>query len=209
MDGGPPMAVPKPTLLIACGALGQEITQLINTNGYSCFDVQCLPADWHNHPDRITPAMKEKITAAKQTGMYSNILALYGDCGTGGMLDQMLNEEGVERIPGAHCYEFFSGSHNFEDLMEEELGTFFLTDYLVRFFDRLIIKGLGIDKHPELQNMYFGNYKRLVYLAQIDDTSLDAKAKAAADRLGLSFERRKTGYGGLDTFLTLNASETA
>jgi len=199
------MAVPKPTLLIACGALGREITQLIDVNGWPCFEVQCLPAIWHNHPERITPAMKEKIAAAKSSDKYGRILALYGDCGTGGMLDRLLEEEGVERIPGAHCYEFFAGSAQFDEMMDEELGTFYLTDYLARYFDRLIIKGFGIDKHPELRDMYFGNYKRLVYLAQTDDPKIDALAEAAAERLDLAYERRKTGYGGLDTFLGTNS----
>ena len=195
------MAVPRPTLLIACGALGREITQLVDSNGYSCFEVQCLPAIWHNHPERITPAIKEKISEAKQSGKYENILALYGDCGTGGLLDQMLQEEGVERIAGAHCYEFFSGPDQFEKMTDEEIGTFYLTDYLARFFDRLIIMGLGIDRHPELLEMYFGNYKRLVYLAQTDDPEIDVLAETAAKRLGLDYERRVTGYGGLESFL--------
>jgi len=199
------MAVPKPTLLIACGALGREITQLIDVNGWPCFEVQCLPAIWHNHPERITPAIKEKIAAAKSSDKYGRILALYGDCGTGGMLDRLLEEEGVERIPGAHCYEFFAGSAQFDEMMDEELGTFYLTDYLARYFDRLIIKGFGIDKHPELRDMYFGNYKRLVYLAQTDDPKIDALAEAAAGHLDLAYERRKTGYGGLDTFLKTNS----
>jgi len=203
------MAVPKPTLLIACGALGREITQLIDVNGWPCFEVQCLPAIWHNHPERITPAMKEKIADAKLSGKYGRILALYGDCGTGGMLDRLLEEEGVDRIPGAHCYEFFAGSTQFDEMMDEELGTFFLTDYLARYFDRLIIKGFGIDKHPELRDMYFGNYQRLVYLAQTDDPKIDALAEAAAERLGLTYERRQTGYGGLDTFLKTNSDGNA
>jgi len=199
------MAVPKPTLLIACGALGREITQLIDVNGWPCFEVQCLPAIWHNHPERITPAMKEKIADAKSSRKYGRILALYGDCGTGGMLDRLLEEEGVDRIPGAHCYEFFAGSAQFDEMMDEELGTFYLTDYLARYFDRLIIKGFGIDKHPELRDMYFGNYKRLVYLAQTDDPKIDTLAEAAAERLGLAYERRRTGYGGLDAFLRTNS----
>ncbi len=201
------MTVPKPTLLIACGALGREITQLIDANGWPCFEVRCLPASWHNTPDRIVPAMKEKIAEAKSSDSYQRILALYGDCGTGGLLDQLLEEEGVERIPGAHCYEFFSGSLQFEEMAEEELGTFYLTDYLARFFERLIIKGLGIDRHPELQDMYFANYKRLIYLAQTDDPEIDALAEAAAARLGLAYERRKTGYGGLNSFLESNVDK--
>jgi len=202
------MADLRPTLLIACGALGQEITDLIDVNGWPCFEIQCLPANWHNHPERITPAVKNKITAAKTSNKYGNILVLYGDCGTGGLLDKMLGEEGIERIPGAHCYEFFTGSSRFDEMAKEEIGTFYLTDYLARFFDRLIIEGLGIDKHPELQKMYFGNYKRLVYLAQADDPQIDALGEAAARRLGLRYERRQTGYGGLGTFLEANMTET-
>jgi hypothetical protein len=203
------MAVPKPTLLIACGALGREITDLVDSSGWPCFDVQCLPAIYHNHPERIVPAMKEKISAAKSSGKYGKILTLYGDCGTGGQLDQLLKDEKVERIPGAHCYEFFSGPAVFENMVEEELGTFYLTDYLARFFDRLIIQGLGIDKHPELLEMYFSNYKRVVYLAQTDNPEIAALAEAAAVRLGLAYERRKTGYGDLDTFLTTHADKEA
>jgi len=133
---------------------------------------------------------------------YDRLLVLYGDCGSGGELDRVLEEEGgVERIPGPHCYEFYAGPANFAAMQEAELGTFYLTDYLARQFDKLIIEGLGIDRHPELRDAYFGNYKKLIYLAQIDDPALDAKAEAAAARLGLAYERRFTGYGDLKTFL--------
>jgi len=201
------MAIPKPTLLIACGALGREVTQLIRGNGWRCFEVQCLPAILHNTPSAIVPAMREKIAAAKSGNRYGKILALFGDCGTGGLLDQFLEQEGVERIAGDHCYNFFAGKYQFEQMMDEEIGTFFLTDYLARFFDRLIISGLGIDRNPELLGMYFGNYTRLVYLAQTDDPEIDSIARAAAARLGLSYERKSTGYGGLGTFLQVHAGE--
>jgi len=201
------MTVPKPTLLIACGALALEITQLIEINNWRAFEVTCLPAKLHNTPDQIVPAMREKISAAKASGKYDGILALYGDCGTGGMLDELLNAEGVERIPGAHCYEFYTGSNAFEALVEEEIGTFYLTDYLARFFERLIMEGMGINKHPELLPMYFGNYKRLVYLAQTDNPEIDKLAEAAADRLGLAYEKRKTEYGELSTFMAAHADK--
>lgn len=201
------MAVPKPTLLIACGALAREITQLIEINGWRAFEVTCLPAKLHNTPDKIVPAMQEKIRNAKASGKYERILALYGDCGTGGMLDVLLDAEGVERIPGAHCYQFYAGSDAFETLVEEEIGTFYLTDYLARFFERLIMEGMGINRHPELLPMYFGNYKRLVYLAQTDDPEIDKLAEAAAERLGLAYVRRKTEYGELSSFMATHADK--
>ena len=195
------MATSKTTLLIACGALAREITWLIDTNGWRGVEVTCLPADLHNYPKKIPDGMRDKIRAAKATGRYGKILALYADCGTGGMLDAVLKEEGVERIPGAHCYEFYTGSQAFMEMAEEELGTLYLTDYLTRFFDRLIISGLGLDRHPELRNDYFGNYTRIVYLAQTEDAELVEKARAAADRLDLAFEVRQTGMGGLAEFI--------
>jgi hypothetical protein len=151
--------------------------------------------------------MRRKI--AENREKYDEILCLYGDCGTGGELDRVLQEEGIERIPGAHCYEFFAGSQNFAALAEEEVGTFYLTDFLVRHFDRLIIHGLGLDRFPQLRDDYFGHYRRLVYLAQFEDDELTVKAKAAAERLGLSFERRFTGLGGLGEFLHRHASAEA
>jgi len=201
------MAVPKPILLIACGALAREVKHLIETNDWHGFELTCLPADLHNRPDRIPDALRGKIQDARNTGRYGNILALYGDCGSGGLLDAMLAEEGVERIPGAHCYEFFTGSDAFASLVDEEIGSFYLTDYLVRFFDRLIIKGLGIDRHPELLEAYFGNYKRIVYLAQTEDPELERMAQAAADELDLALVVRKVGYGELATFMRHRAED--
>lgn len=190
---------PPKTLLIACGALAREILMVVELNGWKHVEVTCLPASLHNHPEKITDALRDKIREHRPD--FDRIVALYADCGTGGMLDRMLEEEGVERIPGAHCYEFYATSEKFHPLAEQELGTFYLTDYLARQFDVLIMEGLGIDKHPELLNMYFGNYKRLVYLAQTEDASLQEKAKAAAEKLGLEYEYVFTGLGDLQGFL--------
>jgi hypothetical protein len=144
--------------------------------------------------------VRRKIRASR--AKFDEILCLYGDCGTGGELDRVLKEEGVERIEGAHCYEFYAGADQFAAMMEAEPGTFFLTDYLVRHFDRLIIKGLGLDRFPQLRDDYFGHYKKVIYLAQMEDPALVVKAKAAAARLGLAFEMRVTGFGDMTTFIS-------
>ena len=200
------MAARPKTLLIACGALAREIVELIRANGWSGLAVTCLPADWHNTPDLIPDGVRRKIREARER--YDEILVLYGDCGTGGALDKVCAEEGVERIPGPHCYSFYMGGPDFDALMDADPTAFFLTDYLARHFDRLIIRGLGIDRHPELQEMYFGNYTRMVYLAQTEDRALDALAGAAAERLGLAYERRGTGYGEMGAFMARAAKRS-
>lgn len=182
-------------LLLACGALGREIVDLVDANGWSAFDIQCLPAKWHNTPELIVPALREKIRASR--GRYETLYVLYGDCGTGGLLDAMLAEEGVERIAGPHCYAFFSGNARFAATADDDFSAFFLTDYLARHFDKLVWQGLGLDRHPELLPDYFGNYSKIVYLAQVKDEGLEAKARAAAQKLGLAYEYRFTGYGEL------------
>ena len=192
------------TLVIACGALARDILAL-RSGPLAHLDVTCLPASLHNRPGRIPAAMRRKI--AQNRAAYDEILCLYGDCGTGGELDRVLAEEGVARIPGAHCYEFFAGATDFAAMMEDEPGTFFLTDFLVRHFDRLVVEGLGLDAHPQLRDDYFGNYRRLVYLQQVEDAALTAKAQAAAARLGLDFERRFTGLDGLAQFLAAAGRE--
>jgi hypothetical protein len=196
------MAPPAPprTLLIACGALAREVLALIRINGWSHLEVTCLPAKLHNTPARIPAAVRGKIRAARPR--YDRIFVLYGDCGTGGALDTVLAEEGVERIPGPHCYAFYSGVDAFLAQAEAEPACFYLTDYLARHFERLVIAGLGLDRHPELLPLYFGNYQKLVYLAQVPDPGLERQAKAAALRLGLVYEHRPTGYGGLQDFLS-------
>ncbi len=186
-------------LLIACGALAREIVDLIERNRWAAFDVACLPAKWHNTPDRIPEAVRTKIREAK--AHYQSIFVLYGDCGTGGALDKVLAEENVERIEGPHCYAFFSGNRAFAARAEDEFTAFYLTDYLARHFDRLIWKGLGLDSHPELLPDYFGNYEKIVYLAQTRDEDLAKKAMAAARRLGLAYEYRYVGYGELESEL--------
>ena len=193
-----PSAPPR-TLLIACGALAREVLALIRLNGWSHLELACLPAHLHNRPQRIPAAVRAKIRKARPR--YTRILVLYGDCGTGGLLDEVLAEERVERIPGPHCYAFYSGIDDFLAQAEAEPACFYLTDYLTRHFERLIIQGLGLDRHPELLPLYFGNYEKLVYLAQTPDPRLEQQAQAAALRLGLAYEHRPTGYGGLQDFL--------
>jgi len=188
----------RKTLAIACGALAREILAL-QRGPLAHIDVTCLPAKLHNRPERIPAEMRRKIR--ENRAAYDEILCLYGDCGTGGELDRVLREEGVTRIEGAHCYEFFAGAGDFASMMEEEPGTFFVTDFLARHFHRLVIEGLGLDRFPQLRDDYFGHYSRLVYLAQFEDPEMSAVAEAAAARLGLAFERRFTGLGGVENFL--------
>ena len=184
-------------LVIACGALAHEIVALRRANAWDHLDVRCLPADLHNRPAEIPAAVRGAIRAARD--QYRSIFVAYADCGTGGLLDDVLREEGVERIPGAHCYEFFATGPVFEALAEAEPGTFYLTDFLLRHFERLVIRGLGLDRHPELFPAYFGNYRKLVYLAQSPLPEAQGLARAIAVRMGLAFEYRATGYGSLET----------
>ncbi len=183
-------------LLIACGALAREIIDLIEINHWSAYDVTCLPAKWHNTPGLIVDGVRDKIHLSKDK--YEKIFVLYGDCGTGGLLDKMLAQEGVERIEGPHCYAFFSGKDMVSKNYDKDITSFFLTDYIARHFDKLIWQGMGLDRHPQLLGDYFGNYKSLVYLAQTQDEGLQEKAKAAAAKIGLEYEYRFTGYGELE-----------
>ena len=185
-------------LLIACGALAREILDLKAVNGWDHMDLTCLPAKYHLHPEKITDAVRDAV--AKHRDAYDNIFVVYADCGTGGLLEVACAELGVEMVAGPHCYSFFEGNARFE-ANGDSLGTFYLTDFLVRQFDAFIIKPMGLDRHPELRDMYFGHYDKLVYQAQTNDPALTEKAKACADRLGLSFELRFTGYGDLATAL--------
>jgi hypothetical protein len=189
----------KGLLIIACGALAHEITALRRANRWDDLTVRCLPADLHNRPERIPAAVRALIQESRER--YRSIFVAYADCGTGGRLDAVLAEEGVERIPGAHCYEFFATGPVFAELAETEPGTFYLTDFLLRHFERLVIRGLGLDRHPELFSSYFGNYRKLVYLAQAPAPDSEDAARAIAVRMGLSFEYRRTGYGTLQTQL--------
>ncbi|MCZ8080105.1 MAG: DUF1638 domain-containing protein [Rhodobacteraceae bacterium] len=186
-------------LLIACGALAHEILALKKTNGWDHLDLQCLPANLHLWPDRIPAAVETAVTQHRAD--YDDIFIVYADCGTGGLLQQKCKDLGVDMVAGPHCYSFFEGNAVFAEKAETEFTAFYLTDFLVRQFDAFVWRPMGLDRHPELRDMYFGNYTKLVYQAQLDDPALDAKARDCAARLGLAYERRLTGYGDLATSL--------
>ena len=183
------------TLVLACGAIARELEALRRAGPLAHVTLRCLDAALHNRPERIAPAVDEAIR--KHSGSFARIFVAYADCGTGGELDRVLDAHGVERLPGAHCYEFLAGTEVFTALADDEPGTFYLTDFLVRHFDRLVRQGLGLDRHPELMPVYFGNYRRLIYLAQTEDAALDEAARAAAEWMGLAFERHATGLAPL------------
>jgi len=180
-------------LLLACGALAHEIVALKAANGWDHLDLQCLPAIFHNSPEKITPGIEAAVAEHRKD--YDQIFVVYADCGTGGLLEAACKRLGVEMLEGPHCYSFYEGNAAFA--ARDEITAFYLTDFLVRQFDAFVWKPLGLDRHPELREAYFGNYTKLVYQAQIDDPALTEKAKDCAERLGLAFERRFTGYGDL------------
>ena len=186
--------------IIACGALANELVALKMLNQWDHFNIDCLPAKYHSTPDLIPDAIRKKISQVRLQN-DGEILIAYGDCGTGGLLDEVLEETGTTRLPGAHCYQFFAGHDVFNDLHEAEIGTFYLTDFLTQHFETYVWKMLGLDRKPELLEMYFGNYKKLVYLAQTENSELNKKAEECADRLGLSYERLFTGYGEMEVVL--------
>ena len=192
------------TLLIACGALAREIAALKRANGWSGLDVRCLPAELHNRPERIAPAVQAAIRENRER--YARMFVLYADCGTRGELDRVLREERVERLPGAHCYEFYATAPVFAALADAEPGTFYLTDFLLRHFERLVVQPLGLDRHPELTEVYFRNYKKLVYLSQAPRAGAVEEARRIADSFGFTFEHRATGYGELGTRLAALAA---
>ncbi|MGI9387954.1 MAG: DUF1638 domain-containing protein [Methyloligellaceae bacterium] len=193
-------------LLIACGALAREIVQLIELNRWQHLDVACLPAKLHNEPEKIPEAVREKIRANR--AKYDTIKIVYADCGTGGLLDNVCAEEGVERIEGPHCYSFFSGNTAFEARGDDDMTSFFLTDYLVRHFEKIIWEGFGLDRRADMRDFLFANYEKVVYLAQIEDADLEARARAIANRLSLAYEYRFTGMGDLEIFME-DATATA
>ncbi len=199
-------------LILACGALARELKAISSVNGLSNVTVECLPGEYHMRPEKIVPALEARLSSHLDGGncdtdtgsgdggsRYDTIFIGYGDCGTGGALDRFCATHGLQRLPGDHCYQFFAGHERFLQLHEAEPGTFYLTDYLAKHFDRFVVEALGIDTHPELAELYFGNYRRLVYLCQVADPAVDAKAREAARRLGLEFELVVTGYGDLET----------
>ena len=182
---------PRESLIVACGAIARELKVLLRRPELRHLDLVCLPPELHNRPERIPETVREVLL--REENRYARLFVAYADCGTGGQLDRVLTEFGVERLPGAHCYEFFAGSSLFASLHDEEPGTFYLTDFLVRHFERLVVEGLALDRHPQLLPTYFGNYVRVVYLAQQPTPELESAARACAERLGLRFEMRSPG----------------
>lgn len=187
-------------LLLACGALAREILALRAANSWMHMDLQCLPAKLHLRPDLIPDAVEAAVTAAR--ARYKTIFVVYADCGTGGLLQSRCDALGVEMIPGPHCYSFFDGNADFAHRGDSEMRAFYLTDFLVRQFDAFVWKPMGLDRHPQLRDMLFGNYETLIYLAQTRDQNLVDMAQDAARRLGLEYTFRYTGYGDLESELS-------
>ena len=187
------------TLVICCGAVAREIVGIVRDNGWDHIRVECLPAKLHNKPKMLPEGVRAKIRAGREK--FEHIMVLYSDCGTGGLMEDMLAEEGVDSIGGAHCYEVFAGRECFRKLMDEEPGCFFLTDFLARHFEKLVFRGLGLDRFPKLRDTYFAHYKKMVYLAQSENAELLAYAERAAESVNLDFEVRYTGVGGFEDFL--------
>lgn len=185
------------TLLLACGALARELLDVVELNGLDDITVECLPAAYHMTPDVIPEAVRERVAMRRDD--YDRIVIGYGDCGTGGALDRVLEQEGIERLPGDHCYQWYAGMQSFLDDHFADPTIFYLTDYMVRHFDRIVIGMLGLDRHPELRDAYFGNYTKVRYLSQVDDPELLDEAEGCAERLALDFEHRHVGYGDLGT----------
>ena len=192
-------AMPEPILVIACGALAREIDALKRRWGWRHLHLKCIDARLHNRPAEIPGRLRRMIR--RHRAAYGEIFVAYADCGTAGGIDRVLAEEGAERLEGAHCYEFLAGRERFAALSDAEPGTFYLTDFLARHFDRFVVKPLGLDRHPQLRNAYFGNYRKLVYLSQTEDARLLESAARAAARLELEFEHAHCGYGELETRL--------
>jgi hypothetical protein len=184
---------PETLLVLACGALAREVLAIVRANRWDYVDVHCLPAKLHVTPDRIPAAVDGAL--AGLADRYDRVFVGYADCGTAGALDHVLERHGAERLPGAHCYAVYAGLDEWDAIQDEEPGTYYLTDFLVRHFDSLVVRPLGLDRHPELRDDYFRNYRRVLYLAQADDPVMLEDARACAGRIGLPFEHRATGYG--------------
>ncbi|MCR4267816.1 DUF1638 domain-containing protein [Nitratireductor sp. ZSWI3] len=193
-------ATPQKVLVIACGMIAREVLAVRERHGFEHLELTCLPAEYHYYPDRIAPAMDSAIVRARAEG-YRHIFVGYADCGTGGLLDKVCEKHGVERIAGPHCFAFYQGLDAFAAIADDDMLSFYMTDFLCRQFEAFFLKPLGLDRHPELIEDFFGNYRKLVYLAQTDDPALDRVAEDAARLLGLAYERRPTGYGDLATAL--------
>ena len=201
-------AAPEKVLVIACGMIAREVLAVKDALKLDHIDLTCLPADFHYYPDRIPAAMDEAIVEARAAG-YRHVFAGYADCGTGGQLDRVLERHGVERVAGPHCFAFYQGLDAFAEIEDADMTTFYMTDFLCRQFDAFFMRPLGLDRHPELAKDFFGNYEKVVYLAQTDDSALDAVAENAARWLGLAYEKRRTGYGDLAPALRKAANEAS
>ena len=201
-------AAPEKVLVIACGMIAREVLAVKDALKLDHIDLTCLPADFHYYTDRIPAAMDEAIVEARAAG-YRHVFAGYADCGTGGQLDRVLERHGVERVAGPHCFAFYQGLDAFADVEDADMTTFYMTDFLCRQFDAFFMRPLGLDRHPELAKDFFGNYEKVVYLAQTDDSALDAVAENAARWLGLAYEKRRTGYGELAPALRKAANEAS
>ena len=187
-------------LVLGCGAVAAEVRAIVNANGWEHVDFEYLPAAFHNRPEKITPALEEVLV--DKADRYASILIGYGDCGTGGHLDRLLERfPHASRLPGDHCYAFFAGVDRFLEEHENEIGTLYLTDYLVKHQGALIFGALGLTAHPELAEMYFGNYTRVLYIAQDPTPELTESAKACANKLNLEFDQLDVGRGALETRL--------
>ncbi|MGF1658315.1 MAG: DUF1638 domain-containing protein [Rubrimonas sp.] len=191
---------PERVMFVACGALAPDLLALKTANGWDHVDLDCLPAILHSAPERIPEALRLRLRAARARG-YGRVVAVFGDCGTGGRLDVVCAEEGVERLPGPDCQAVFAGRDAFAAAVAAEPDAFHLTDFLARHFDAIFWRGMGLDRHPELREMLFGHFTVLVHLAQTDDAATDAAAREAARKLGLRFSRRFTGRAALEADL--------
>ena len=207
LDRDPRSGRTPAVLILACGALARELLAVSKLNELSNVTVECLPGEYHMRPEKIVPALEARLSehlngdtdAHGGADRYDTIFIGYGDCGTGGALDRFCATHGLQRLPGDHCYQFFAGHEHFLQMHDAEPGTFYLTDYLAKHFDRFVVEALGIDTHPELAELYFGNYRRMIYLCQHADPAVEAKAREAARFLGLDFEVVFTGYGELES----------
>ncbi|MDP5308378.1 DUF1638 domain-containing protein [Paracoccus spongiarum] len=208
LDPPPPRDLGPPRCLwLACGALARELLAIRDANGWRHVDLHCLPADLHLRPERIPDAVEAAVR--RHRGGYDRIIVVYADCGTGGLLKACCDRLGVQMIPGPHCYAFFDGIEPHAARAETEFTAFYLTDFLVRQFDAFVWQAMGLDRHPQLRDAYFAHYRQLIYLAQTEDPALDAKAEAAARRLGLAYQRRATGYGDLPGILSQLSSSAS
>jgi hypothetical protein len=198
-------------LVLACGALVAELRAVLAANGLTdAVDVRYLPANLHNRPEQIVPSLRVLIGEHIVDDPERPVLLGYADCGTGGHIDALVTEmPQLRRLPGAHCYEFVAGAELFADLHDDQPGTFYLTDFLAKHFDALVWQGLGLDRHPELRPMYFGNYTRVVLLSQAPDEALIEAGRQAADRLGLVFEHRHVGLTRFADAVTVSLRRAA